>query len=113
MAQRSRALSAGPRLRVFGARLQRVQHGLRNDRQRDPLGGDLLAQLYFRYTIENPDMAYTVDDFKRDTRCLLIEHVREFDPDEIQAILDQISPEDRLRGLDPTVAEEWLKGRGH
>ena len=85
-------------------------------------------------------MAYTMEEFERDTRRLLIAHVHEFDPDEIQAILEQIppqerlrgldpqdllrrfgpeerlrglDPEERLRGLDPAVVEDWLKRRGH
>jgi hypothetical protein len=109
MAQRSRALRVDPRFRVFGARLQPVRRGLCNDRRRDPL--DLLAQLYFRYPIETPDMAYTVDDFKRDTRRLLIQHVREFDPDEIQAILNhrpQRSPS--LASLAREAAERAVQG---
>ena len=85
-------------------------------------------------------MAYTMEEFERDTRRLLIAHVHEFNPDEIQAILEQIPPQERLRGLDPgellrgldaeqrlrgldaeqrlhgldpAVVADWLKRRGH
>ena len=116
---------------VFSARLERVRHGLRNWHSRNPHSRGLLGQLYFHYRIEVPDMAYTMEEFERDTRRLLIAHVHEFDPDEIQAILEQIppqerlrgldpqdllrrfGPEERLRGLDPAVVEDWLKRRGH
>ena len=107
---------------LFSARLERVRHGLRNWQSRNPHGRGLLGQLYFHYRIEVPDMAYTMEEFERDTRRLLIAHVHEFNPDEIQAILDQIPPQERLRGLDPgellraldpAVVEDWLKGRGH
>ena len=72
-----------------------------NYHPRDPLGGDLLAQLYFTYRLEVPDMTYTVEDFKRDTLRLRIAHLHELDPADIQAILDQIPVEERIRGLDP------------
>jgi hypothetical protein len=48
-----------------------------------------------------------MEEFERDTRRLLIAHVHEFNPDEIQAILEQIPPQERLRGLDPG---ELLRG---
>ena len=91
---------------VFSARLERVRNGLSNYRSRNPHGRGLLGQLYFHYRIEVPDMAYTMEEFEHDTRRLLIAHLHEFDPDEIQAILEQIPPQERLRGLDP---EELLR----
>lgn len=116
---------------IFSARLDRVRHGLLNYHPRDPLGSDLLTQLYFAYRLEVPDMAYTIEDFKRDTLRLRIAHIHELDPAEMQAILDQIPVEERLRsldpqerlrgldaqerlrGLDPSVVEAWLKRRDH
>ena len=61
-------------------------------------------------------MTYTVEDFKRDTLRLRIAHLHELDPADIQAILDQIPVEERIRGLDPQdllrrfAPEERLRG---
>jgi hypothetical protein len=58
-------------------------------------------------------MAYTLDDFKHDTWRLLIDEVNDLSPEERQALLDRMDVEDRLRGLDPTLVEEWLKRIKH
>ncbi|NBC46497.1 MAG: hypothetical protein GVY22_00585 [Gammaproteobacteria bacterium] len=54
--------------------------------------GELLERLYLIYHQENPDMAYTMEDFLRETHEL---------------VLANLTPEERLRGLDP---EERLRG---
>ncbi|WP_295438148.1 hypothetical protein [uncultured Thiodictyon sp.] len=101
---------------VFSARLERVRRGLRNYHPRNPQSRGLLGQLYFHYRIEVPDMAYTMEEFEHDTRRLFIEHLHEFDSDEIQAIVEQLPLDARLRGLDPEerlrglAAEERLRG---
>lgn len=92
---------------VFSARLEQVRHGLRNYHPRNPRSCGLLGQLYFHYRIEVPDMAYTMEEFEHDTRRLFIEHLHEFAPDEIRAIVEQLPLDARLRGLDP---EERLRG---
>ncbi len=76
-------------------------------------------------------MAYTVEDFRRDTLRLRIAHLHELDPEAIRTFVSQIpieeilrvldpeerlrglDPQERLRGLDPAVVEDWLKRRGH
>jgi len=107
---------------VFSARLERVRRGLRNYHPRNPQSRGLLGQLYYHYRIEVPDMAYTMEEFEHDTRRLFIEHLHEFDPEEIQAIVEQLpldarlrglAAEERLRGLDPAVVEAWLKRPRH
>ncbi len=42
-------------------------------------------------------MAHTTEDMKREAREWLIEHY-----------LDQLDPEERLKGLDPAFIEAWL-----
>ncbi|MBK1719108.1 hypothetical protein [Thiocystis violacea] len=53
-----------------------------------------------------------MEDFKRDTRRLLIEHAHEFAPEERQARLKRLAVEDRRRGLDPELIRDWLKRGG-
>ncbi|WP_200251827.1 hypothetical protein [Lamprobacter modestohalophilus] len=50
-------------------------------------------------------MAYTLQDFIRETHELVIEDALKRDPD---AILKRLDPEQRLKGLDPAVIEAWL-----
>jgi hypothetical protein len=125
---------------VLSARLERVRHGLRHYHPRAPGTEGLLGQLYLYYGIKVTDMAYTIEDFQRDTRRVFMEHLHELPPDDIQVILEQfpaetrlsgldpqarlrgLGPQERLRGLDPeevlsgldqAVVEAWLKRRGH
>ena len=112
---------------LFSAQLDRIRHGLRHYHPRDQGATDLLAQLYFNYRVEMPEMAYTMEDFKHDARRVWIEHIQEFDPEERDALLARMAvedllrvikpedllrilkPEDRLRGLDPEDLLRELK----
>lgn len=116
---------------LFSARVDRIRHGLRHYRPRDPRGRELLEQLYFNYRLEIPDMAYTMEDFIRDAHRVIIEHIDEFDQEERQEMLARMTvedrlrglnpedrlrgldPEDRLRGLDPELIHEWLQRSKH
>jgi hypothetical protein len=51
-------------------------------------------------------MAYTMEEFVRQARQRFLQ---ELTPEEMQAVLDQLPPEERLRGLGP---EERLRGLG-
>jgi hypothetical protein len=70
----------------------------------------LLEHLYLIYQREIPDMAYTMEDFLRETHELVLarmtpeERLKGLDPEDI---LTRYAPEERLKGLD---AEERLKG---
>ncbi|MFO7641382.1 MAG: hypothetical protein R6X17_08985 [Candidatus Competibacteraceae bacterium] len=76
--------------------MERIRHGLQHYHPRTVDAGELLTQLYTHYQPELPEMAYTIDDFRRDTRQLLL------DPDIRQLMLDLTSStEDHLRGLEP------------
>ena len=50
-------------------------------------------------------MAYTYEEFLREAEEIAIERAIERDPD---AILKRFDPEERLKGLDPTLIEAWL-----
>ena len=83
------------------------------------------------YRIEVPEMAYTMEDFERDTRRMYVENLHKLPPEDIQVILKEFPPEtllrglnleerlrgldaeERLRGLDPAVVEAWLKRPRH
>jgi hypothetical protein len=66
----------------------------------------LLERLHLIFQREAPEMAYTLQDFIRETNELVIEDALKRDPD---AILKRLDPEQRLKGLDP---EQRLKGLG-
>ncbi|MBK1703383.1 hypothetical protein CKO40_02155 [Halochromatium glycolicum] len=56
-------------------------------------------------------MAYTLEDFLQETQTLMLEHMsaeerlKGLDPEERLKGLD---PEERLKGLDPAFIEAWL-----
>ena len=104
---------------------ERIRHGLQHYHPRTVAAGELLIQLYLHYRLEILEMAYTLDDFHRDTHQLLRdpealrlllelippeERLRGLDPEEV---LKQYAPEDRLRGLDPEQIKAWLERTGH
>jgi hypothetical protein len=110
---------------LFSARMERIRHGLQHYHPRTGAAGEFLTQLYLHYRLEIPEMAYTLDDFHRDTRQLLR------DPEALRLLLELIPPEERLRGLppeerlrglppeerlrglDPEQIKAWLKRTGH
>ncbi|MBK1703354.1 hypothetical protein CKO40_02005 [Halochromatium glycolicum] len=59
-------------------------------------------------------MAYTLQDFIRETHELVIEDALKRDPDAILKRLDPeqrlkgLDPEQRLKCLDPAIIEAWL-----
>ena len=71
---------------------------------------ELLERLYLIYQRESPDMAYTIEEFLRETHELMLarmtpeERLKGLDPEDI---FKRYAPEERLKGLDP---EERLKG---
>jgi hypothetical protein len=100
---------------LFASEQDRIRQGLIHYRARHPSptqGGhwELLEHLYLIYQREIPDMAYTMEDFLRETHELVLarmtpeERLKGLDPEDI---LKRYAPEDRLKGLDP---EDRLKG---
>jgi len=95
---------------LFASEQDRIRQGLIHYRARHPGPGQgghwaLLEHLYLIYQRESPDMAYTMEDFLRETHELVLEDaLKRRAPEDI---LKRYAPEDRLKGLD---AEERLKG---
>ena len=95
---------------LFASEQDRVRQGLAHYRERHPHPSDsghweLLEQLYQLYQREAPDMAYTLEQFIRETHERVIDEAIRSNPD---AILQRFDPEDRLKGLDPATIEAWL-----
>ena len=103
---------------LFASEQDRIRQGLEHYRARAPSPHQhgywkLLEHLHLIFLREVPEMAYTMDDFIRDTDELVLEAAIKRDPD---AILKRFDPEQRLRGLDPDAIlerfdpEQRLKG---
>ena len=113
---------------LFSADLDRIRHGLAHYQPTDEAAQRLLYQLYFTHRLEFPDMAYTMQDFIRDTDRLffdnltpdqleeMIAHLKpehfetiagRLTPKQCQEVVAHLPPEERLRGLPP---EERLRG---
>ncbi|WPL24633.1 hypothetical protein Thiofri_04853 [Thiorhodovibrio frisius] len=94
---------------LFASEQDRMRQGLAHYRARHTHAEDegyweLLEHLYRLYRREEPDMAYTMKQFLRETHEMVIDEAIRSDP---EAILKRFDPEDRLRGLDP---EDRLRG---
>ncbi|MBK5930058.1 hypothetical protein [Halochromatium salexigens] len=101
---------------LFASEQDRIQQGLIHYRARHPhlsqgQHWELLERLHLIYQRENLDMAYTMEDFLRETHELVLanmtpeERLKGLDPDEV---LQRYDPEERLKGLDPATIEAWL-----
>jgi hypothetical protein len=83
---------------LFASEQDRIRQGLIHYRARHPhlsqgQHWELLERLHLIYQRENLDMAYTMEDFLRETHEL---------------VLANMTPEERLKGLDPATIEAWL-----
>jgi hypothetical protein len=109
---------------LFSTQHDRIRQGAASYRPRRPGTWDLLYQLYLLHILENPSMATTIEEYVRDLRQQFLHSLT---PEEQQAVLDQLPPEDvfkhftpeeRLRGLKPEdvlqrfAPEERLRGLG-
>ena len=83
---------------LFGTRQDRIRHGAAHYRPRRPGTWELLRRLYVVHVLEDPSMAYTMEEFIREARQ---QFLQELTPEERLAVLNQLSPEERLRGLGP------------
>ncbi len=92
---------------MFASAMERRRQGLVDYHARGPIGHLLRHQLAHVYHLEVPDMAYTVNDFKRDTFNLLIQELGPLTPEQTQVLLARMDVADVLRGLPP---EERLRG---
>ena len=98
---------------LFSTRQDRIRHGAVHYRPRRKGTWELLRCLYLVHILEDPTMAYTMEEFVREARQ---QFLQELTPEEWRAVLDQLpleevlkrfTPEERLRGLGP---EERLRG---
>ena len=109
---------------LFGTHQERIRHGAAHYRPRRQEAWELLRCLYLAHVLEDPTMAYTMEEFVREARQRFLQ---ELTPEERQAVLDQVppeevlkhlTPEERLRGLKPEevfqrfAPEERLRGLG-
>ena len=92
---------------IFAGELERSRYGLTHFQPRGALGQLLQHHLINAYRLEVPDMAYTVDDFMRDTLELIARDLAALTPELRAAALAQVDVEERLHGLTP---EERLRG---
>jgi len=91
---------------LFSREQDRIRHGAAHYPHRHRGAWELLRQLYLTYALEEPDMAYSMEEFIREAHQQFLHGLT---PDERRAFLEQLSPEERLRGLGP---EERLRGLG-
>jgi hypothetical protein len=103
---------------LFGTRQDQIRHGAAHYRPRRREAWALLRCLYLTHILEDPTMAYTMEEFAREARQRFLQ---ELTPEELRAMLDQVPPEEvlkrftpqeRLRGLGPEELrqlEEYLK----
>jgi hypothetical protein len=103
---------------LFGTRQDQIRHGAAHYRPRRQVAWVLLRCLYLTHILEDPTMAYTMEEFAREARQRFLQ---ELTPEELRAMLDQLppeevltrfTPEERLRGLGPEELrqlEEYLK----
>ena len=91
---------------LFSREQDRIRHGAAHYPHRHRGAWELLRQLYVTYALEEPDMAYSMEEFIREAHQQFLHGLT---PDERRAFLEQLSPEERLRGLGP---EERLRGLG-
>ncbi|WP_295433697.1 hypothetical protein, partial [uncultured Thiodictyon sp.] len=92
---------------LFASEMDRIRYGLAHYRPHSPAAQLLRYHLANVHRLEFPDMAYTLDDFKRDTYRMVIDDLHELSAQERQALLERMDVEDRLRGLAP---EDRLRG---
>jgi len=90
---------------LFAHASDQTQYGLTHYRPRSSIGIFLRDQLAKDFALET-DMAYTVEDFKREAMRDLLNDVLS-DPKHLKIFLDRLVAEDRLRELAP---EERLRG---
>jgi hypothetical protein len=100
---------------LFSVQQDRIRHGAQHYPWRHTGARELLQQLYLMYVLEEPSMAYTMEDFIRETHQQILHGMTR---DERQAFLAELDPDERLQGLEPEEIlqrfspEERLRGLG-
>ncbi|HRZ05524.1 MAG TPA: hypothetical protein P5102_05120 [Candidatus Competibacteraceae bacterium] len=94
---------------LFSTQQDRIRHGAahyRPRRPRRPGTWDLLYRLYLMHLLEDPNMADTMEEYVREIRQQFLHSLT---PEERQAVLDQLPPEEVFKHFTP---EERLRGLG-
>ncbi|EIC20225.1 hypothetical protein [Thiorhodovibrio frisius] len=104
---------------LFASEQDRMRQGWAHYRARHPNPSrnghwELLEHLYRLYRCEVPEMAYSMEQFLRETHEMVLEEAIRSDPESVlkrfdpEDVLKRYNPEQRLRGLDPATIEAWL-----
>jgi len=83
---------------LFSTQQDRIRHGAENYRPRRPDTWELLHCLYLARILEDPSMAYTMEEFVHSARQHFLHSLT---LEEQQAVLARLPTEERLRGLGP------------
>jgi len=100
---------------LFSTQPERIRHGAAHYRPHRAGTWELLRYLYLVHVLEEPTMAYTMEEFVREARQRFLQ---ELTLEEQRAVLERAPPEERLRGLSPEeilrrfAPEERLRGLG-
>jgi hypothetical protein len=98
---------------LFSTQPERIRHGAAHYCPRRAGTWELLRYLYLVHVLEEPNMAYTMEEFVREARQRFLQ---ELTPEEQRAVLERLPTEERLRGLNPEeilrrfAPEERLRG---
>jgi hypothetical protein len=88
---------------MFSAKSDKVTYGAAAYRWNNPVSG-IINKLFNQYRKEGVVMAYTIEDFQKEVKE---EVLKSLTKEDINHLLKELSPEDRLKGLKP---EDRLKG---
>ncbi len=88
---------------LFSADRDRLRAATRQYQAQHPGALALLLKLYKAYKLEDPELAYTMEEFVRESREAVL---RDLTPEERHAIIDGMEPEEVLKRFS---AEEILK----
>jgi hypothetical protein len=87
---------------MFSAVSEKVKYGVEQYSWNSPVSG-VINKLFKKYQTEGVAMPYTIEDFQREIKEEVLSSLTE---DDIQRLMENLKPEDRLKGL---KTEDLLK----